>query len=413
MNALHVLEFDINTMRVELNDKMRLRDAMANIVGEHTTIENVMELAPERVVAHVFAENAESSMFTRYPSAKPKKMSLGTTTITKVTTTSGHKYVANILAMKTPDDPLTNVVSLFASALRGLLNKKNIKSVAFVNERDDDLYINGIMETMLVHRDVAFRVYNIAKIPVEESVANAMETTSESDDEPMSYSNTTISEYTEDYAPNGWSEFFASCADEIEEASGIVQRSVDEGNTIHPPIEYIYRALEDVPIKALHVVIIGQDPYHNDGEAHGYAFSVPKGVKIPPSLRTIKKELVSDGFTASNSGNLRRWAKQGVLLLNTALTVVHNSPNSHKTAWEPFTNAIVRYINRTVPHCVFILWGANAGKYRSYIGKTHTVITGGHPSPLNTTVPFLGTEPFSKTNAALELYGMEPIDWSI
>ncbi|GAM24146.1 hypothetical protein SAMD00019534_073210 [Acytostelium subglobosum LB1] len=176
---------------------------------------------------------------------------------------------------------------------------------------------------------------------------------------------------------------------------------------IYPPKNEIFTALNLTPLDSVRVVIVGQDPYHGAGQAHGLSFSVKKGIKAPPSLANIYKELISDipGFKVPNHGFLEKWAKQGVLMLNAVLTVEQAKPNSHKKfGWAEFTDAIMNLLN-TKEKIVFILWGGDAKKKGSKIdGKRHHIITSAHPSPLSVT-KFLGSKPFSKTNEYLESIG--------
>lgn len=185
---------------------------------------------------------------------------------------------------------------------------------------------------------------------------------------------------------------------------------------VYPPEEDVFNALRFSPYSKTKVVILGQDPYHEPNQAHGLCFSVNKGIKIPPSLVNIYKEIQADlGFTPPNHGCLVDWAKQGVLMLNTVLTVRRGEANSHRgKGWEILTDKIVEELNRHEKPLVFILWGANAKSKQSVItNKNHIIITGAHPSPLSAFNGFFGGGYFSKTNRFLELTGQEPIDWQI
>lgn len=187
-------------------------------------------------------------------------------------------------------------------------------------------------------------------------------------------------------------------------------------HTIYPPAPDVMNALRYTPLENVKVFILGQDPYHGAGQAHGLSFSVKPGVRIPPSLRNIYKELTQDipGFTAPKHGYLRYWAEQGVLLLNAVMTVREGNANSHKDkGWEKFTDAVIRAVNAKEDRVVFILWGAYARKKAKLItGKQHVIIESAHPSPLSEAL-FFGSRPFSKTNAALEESGETPIDWQL
>ena len=186
--------------------------------------------------------------------------------------------------------------------------------------------------------------------------------------------------------------------------------------TIYPEAKNIYNALRLTPYHEVKVVILGQDPYHEKGQAQGLAFSVPKGIQIPPSLVNIYQELHDDlGCTIPNHGQLVYWTRQGVLLLNTSLTVEAHRANSHKgQGWEILTDTIIQKLNEKEEPVVFILWGANARSKKSFItNPKHLIIESPHPSPLSAYNGFFGSRPFSKTNYFLVQNGMTPIDWQI
>ena len=185
---------------------------------------------------------------------------------------------------------------------------------------------------------------------------------------------------------------------------------------IFPPQAMIFDALNFTPPDQVKVVLIGQDPYHDNNQAHGLSFSVQRGVAIPPSLRNIYQELSQDieGFEIPKHGNLEHWASQGVLLLNATLTVEAHKANSHsKIGWQKFTDAVIRAVNaRATRHVVFLLWGGFAGKKESFVSQNHTVIKTAHPSPLSVT-KWRGCRCFSAVNAALVEAEESPIDWHI
>lgn len=186
--------------------------------------------------------------------------------------------------------------------------------------------------------------------------------------------------------------------------------------TIYPPKEDIFNALKFTSYESVKVVILGQDPYHGKGQSHGLSFSVKKGVRIPPSLRNIYKELNSDcGYKIPNHGYLKSWADQGVLLLNTSLTVREAQANSHsKIGWEIFTDNIIKLLNQRDKPIVFILWGNNAKSKEELItNKNHFIIKSFHPSPLSASRGFFASKPFSKTNDILKSLGEKTIDWQI
>jgi len=185
-------------------------------------------------------------------------------------------------------------------------------------------------------------------------------------------------------------------------------------NTIYPPGNLIFNAFDLCPFDDVKVVILGQDPYHGPGQAHGLCFSVNEGVKFPPSLRNIFKEIENDlGIRAPQSGNLERWAQQGVLLLNATLTVRASSAASHqRMGWEQFTDAVIHRIAEEKEHVVFLLWGAYAQKKGAFIDtKRHLVLKSAHPSPLSASKGFFGNHHFSKTNDYLMEHGKKPIQW--
>jgi uracil-DNA glycosylase len=190
----------------------------------------------------------------------------------------------------------------------------------------------------------------------------------------------------------------------------------DKGKRIFPKGSEWFHALDVTPLEKVRVVILGQDPYHGDGQAHGLCFSVKPGVRPPPSLINIYKELQSDlGIAPPSHGNLEAWAKQGVLLLNSVLTVEAGLAASHQgKGWERFTDAVIRLVNDQPRPVVFILWGAYAQKKAAFVDRTrHLVLTSAHPSPLSAHNGFFGSRPFSKANAFLVAQGQDPIDWDL
>jgi uracil-DNA glycosylase len=185
-------------------------------------------------------------------------------------------------------------------------------------------------------------------------------------------------------------------------------------NTVYPPASFIFNAFNLCPFEKTKAVIIGQDPYHGPGQAHGLCFSVRDGVDFPPSLVNIFKEIELDlGSKKPNSGNLERWARQGVLLLNATLTVRAHLAGSHqRKGWEEFTDAVISCINREKQNMVFFLWGAYAQKKGETIDRTrHLVLESVHPSPLSAPRGFFGNKHFSRCNDFLKSHGIDPIDW--
>ncbi|TCJ19094.1 uracil-DNA glycosylase [Flaviaesturariibacter flavus] len=189
-----------------------------------------------------------------------------------------------------------------------------------------------------------------------------------------------------------------------------------QGKTIYPAGPNIFHAFTATPLGEVKVVILGQDPYHGPGQAHGLSFSVQKGVPPPPSLVNIFKELHDDvGTPIPRHGFLEHWARQGVLLLNASLTVRAGEPMSHaKIGWHHFTDAVIKKVSDERPHVVFILWGKFAQSKEALIDtKKHLVIKSAHPSPLSANNGFFGSKPFSQTNKWLMKHGLDPIDWAV
>ena len=183
---------------------------------------------------------------------------------------------------------------------------------------------------------------------------------------------------------------------------------------VYPPEQHIFAALDYTPLENTRVVLIGQDPYHGPGQAHGLAFSVPVGVALPPSLKNMLKELNTDiGPPQAVAGNLSTWANQGVLLLNTVLTVREAQPGSHASnGWEVFTDTVIKTVDARSEHVVFLLLGNHAAKKLSLIDRTrHTVVQAAHPSPLSASRGFFGSRVFSRVNAALAAHQQATIEW--
>ena len=187
-------------------------------------------------------------------------------------------------------------------------------------------------------------------------------------------------------------------------------RSEYQKSTVYPPPKFIFRAFDLTPFGSIKVVILGQDPYHGAGQANGLAFAVDQDIRLPPSLQNIYKELKSD---LGVGGNINKWAEQGVLLLNATLTVQANSPASHQNkGWEQFTDAVIKTLSEQKKHLVFILWGTYAKKKGAMIdAEKHLVIKSAHPSPFSAFSGFFGSQPFSKCNNYLSLFGEEAIEW--
>ncbi|MEZ9426629.1 uracil-DNA glycosylase [Vibrio lentus] len=196
-----------------------------------------------------------------------------------------------------------------------------------------------------------------------------------------------------------------------------VEQQRNSGKTVYPPQEQVFSAFDMTPFESVRVVILGQDPYHGANQAHGLAFSVLPGVKIPPSLRNMYKELAQDieGFEIPSHGYLDTWASQGVLMLNTVLTVEEAKAHSHaKCGWETFTDTIIAELNQRSEPIIFLLWGAHAQKKGQAINADkHHVLVAPHPSPLSARRGFFGCQHFSMTNELLSSINQQPIDWTL
>lgn len=200
-----------------------------------------------------------------------------------------------------------------------------------------------------------------------------------------------------------------------QELQGFV-RAERAAATIYPPHDDVFAALHLTPYAGTRVLILGQDPYHGPGQAHGLCFSVRRGVRVPPSLANIHRELHDDlGLPVPDHGNLEAWAREGVLLLNATLTVRAGQAGSHQgKGWETFTDEVIAAVNAKPEHVVFVLWGGYARKKRTLIDRDrHTILESAHPSPLSAHHGFFGSKPFSRANAALVAHGQPPIDWTL
>jgi len=216
----------------------------------------------------------------------------------------------------------------------------------------------------------------------------------------------------------GWKEILKTefSKDYFQQIAAFLKTERAQGKTIYPPGGLIFNAFDKTPFDKLKVVILGQDPYHGPGQAHGLCFSVPDGVPPPPSLVNIYKELNTDiGLPIAKTGNLTPWAEQGVFLLNAVLTVRANEPASHsKIGWMEFTNAVIRKISDKKEGVVFLLWGRFAHEKQVLIDETkHHVLKAAHPSPFSADKGFFGCKHFSKTNELLARHGLDPVDWRI
>ncbi len=202
----------------------------------------------------------------------------------------------------------------------------------------------------------------------------------------------------------------------MRQLSEFLRQEKAAGKVVFPPGPLIFNALNSTPLDQVKVVILGQDPYHGPGQAHGLCFSVQPGVPTPPSLQNIYKELKRDlNIDIPRHGYLQHWAEQGVLLLNTSLTVEQGNAGSHAAkGWQPFTDRIIEVVSARRPHLVFLLWGSHAqGKQKLIDATKHLVLKSAHPSPLSAHRGFNGNGHFSRTNKYLQQQGLEPIDWRL
>lgn len=219
--------------------------------------------------------------------------------------------------------------------------------------------------------------------------------------------------------PEDWKQALAEelTSDNMDKLREFLKQAYQSDDSIYPPAHLMFNAFNLTPLSQVKVVILGQDPYHSEGQAMGLSFSVPKIIPKPPSLNNLLKEMADDiGTHYSAHGDLTYWAQQGVLLLNSSLTVREGEPNSHQNAgWEPFTDAVIDIINQQTEHVVFILWGNKAKMKGKYINTDkHLILTAVHPSPLAANRGgFFGSKPFSKANDYLVQYGKAPIDWQL
>lgn len=217
---------------------------------------------------------------------------------------------------------------------------------------------------------------------------------------------------------DSWKQALASEFEQpyMQQLSQFLRAELAAGKQLYPPGGLIFNALNLTPLPKVRVVILGQDPYHGPGQAHGLSFSVPPGVPAPPSLQNIFKELHRDlNLPIPSHGNLESWARQGVLLLNTSLTVEAGQAGSHaKVGWQSFTDRIIEVLNQQREHLVFLLWGAHARSKAALLdNKKHLILTSAHPSPLSAYRGFLGCGHFSRCNQFLQQLGYTPIDWRL
>lgn len=229
---------------------------------------------------------------------------------------------------------------------------------------------------------------------------------------------TSLEDYTEKHIPEGWEDFFKQQLDvdngALHELSKFLNTQIQKGD-IYPDLQNVWKAFDLTKPENVKVVILGQDPYHDIGQAMGISFSVPEGIDVPSSLRNIFKELVEDGFEIQDTtkGDLTSWCNQGVLMINTSFTVAAHTAGSHKKWTEYFTPALMRWLNDNCDPLVFILWGNHAQSFSKYFSSKHKIISSAHPSGLSAHKGFFGSKPFSKANKFLAILGREPVDWGL
>ena len=305
-----------------------------------------------------------------------------------------------ILNFRKAFDEKNSANSFFAKVLEKIDKQvTNLRSIIFPYTSNAKIY--GLIELFATKRpDVTVAINSK---PVDDIQSYDWETTS-------------LLDYTKNNIPKEWEDFFETQLDPnlgtLTEISNFLKKEAIN-HTIYPPLDLIFRTFHDLPPSSIKVIIIGQDPYINVGEAMGMSFSVPSGTKIPPSLRNIQKELQDDGFNVDGTnGDLTSWQSQGVFLINTALTVRAKESNSHASKWSLFITALFRYLNNK-NNAVVIMWGQPAQSYSSLFNTTHKKITSSHPSPFSAHKSFFGSKPFSQTNKFLKSMGKKEIDWNL
>ena len=253
--------------------------------------------------------------------------------------------------------------------------------------------------------------FPVEEVPVEETSSNGCQ--------DADYNTMSLIDYTRGYMPKGWEKFFEEQLDPdmgtLTEISIYLEKEA-KTNQIFPPLNLIYTSFHFMKPEEIKVVIIGQDPYHNQGQAMGIAFSVFKDIVPPPTLKNIHKEMIDTGIDVNDpdSGDLTPWCRQGVFLINTALTVRAHTPKSHSKKWtENFTPALLRWLNEECQPLVVILWGGDAHALGRYFGDHHHKISSAHPSPLSAFRGFFGSNPFNRANKYLKELGRLEVDWSL
>lgn len=231
--------------------------------------------------------------------------------------------------------------------------------------------------------------------------------------EILTWKNSNLLELVEEYPPPGW-DFFTD--PKTKKLIATVSKKLPTTYAMYPPLDLVFIAFEMVPVRKVKVVLIGQDPYHGKGQAIGRSFAVGEGTKPPPSLKNIYVELATQGFSVADpkkGSDLRKWERQGVLLLNTSLTVEEGRPGSNAADWSEFSKRLISWMDSELGPAVFLLWGKHAQKIAAGLSKKHVKVECAHPSPFSARSGFFGSECFLKVNAALKKLGRKEIDWSL
>lgn len=311
--------------------------------------------------------------------------------------------------------------------LRKCENNSHKYLLALYFENDNESFTTCLSKILTCIKNISSIAFS-EKDLTEENIENLKEWEEENSiqvflhqKEKHDYTDISLKDYTLKNIPYGWEDFFNEVIEkgDLDVISNFLKEEVDKGYTIFPPLPEIYTAFDVCPPQKIKVIIIGQDPYHTPGAAMGLAFGHHSSRrKIQPSLKNIYKELKDDLPATSintRSGNLLPWAKQGVFLINTALTVRKGEAKSHgtkKSGWNNFTDHLFRYLNRKCDRLVVIMWGNHAKSYKKLFDKKHFKFSSMHPSPFSA-YGFFGTKPFSHTNNQLKKWGKKPIDWDV